>query len=113
MKKRTAKVVFGVVLLGIYVSGYVAARQAAWIVHHASYYTDTAGQVRVAGHDVAQGDYGVPMLAPAASIIQSLVVKAYLPTSGIEVLWWKVRVPEGAPWPSGWPLRKRPPGSGS
>lgn len=94
--------IVSVTMLGIYISGYVMARQASWVVHRTGFYTDANQQMRVAEHAVVAGDFGMPALAPKTSTAQAIVVAAYMPARALEKIIWSVVVPAGAQWPSDW-----------
>lgn len=106
MTNRKLIVVFCVFLVGGYTAGYVAARKAGWIVHRAGFYTDAEQKLRLAGHAVVRGDFGVPTLAPKISTAQSVVATVYLPLRWLEVVAWKQFVPPGSEWPTDWKLEQ-------
>jgi hypothetical protein len=100
MVRRRARFLAVSLLLAIYAAGYVAARQAHWIVHRSGYYTDADQQQRVSGHRIMHGDFGTPLLMPGFSFVQSLVVGLYLPARQAEAVAWRWLTPAGSEWPA-------------
>lgn len=101
MRKRPIVITTG---LTFFVLGYALARHSDWIVHRAGFYTNPDGRRLVSEHRVTYGDFGVPMLSPLGSTVQTMVVGVYLPLRVVETLAWHVMVPPGSEWPKKWKI---------
>ena len=96
---RAIAIIVNAALFGAYLAGYVAAREASWVVHKAGFYTDADQKRVVAGHEVVPGDFGTPALAARAATVQALVAAVYLPARAVEAVAWRIAWPAGTEWP--------------
>ena len=99
-----AKILTIAFIVFIYVSGYPSARLAKWIVHRAGYYTASDGSLKIAGHMVSQGDFGIAIFNLPGSSLPWVVCTTYWPLRQLEKLYWQVRHPSGSAWPPEWEL---------
>lgn len=116
MKKRNKNIILVIIIL--YILGYLLVRETHLIVHRSGYYSDSQGLLRTATHFVVTGDFGTPTLNLKFSLMQNIFSFIYIPIKFIEKLYWNIVVPIDSPWPylndkakSNLSLHKNPDGS--
>lgn len=85
-----------------YLGGYAWVRYGGWIVHRAEFYTAPDRTRKVAGHDLALGDFGVPMFHPVFSGLAYTAYGLYWPVRRLEWCVWRLAVPLDSSWPAEW-----------
>ena len=98
MKVTKKRILIVSTFLAIYCFGYIAARYAHIMVHRSGYYTSQQGMRLTGSHEIAPGDFGVPMLNLKFSYIQIVICFIYLPVQYAEKLYWLIANPIGSEW---------------
>ena len=95
---RKNRILIVAIFLTLYSTGYFIARYSHIIVHRSGYSTSQQGMILTASHEVAAGDFGVPMLNLGFSYFQIIISYIYFPVRYVEKLYWYIANPVGSEW---------------